>query len=233
VTEPDRYGSYFVYRKLEQNVRAFAAAEHLVAQLLGLSGDEAERAGAMLVGRFEDGAPVAIQSAGRAPVPVPNNFTYADDPRGTKCPHFAHIRVMNDRSTAPGERIVIARRGQAYGPRPDLGRSGAALPTAGVGLLFMAAVADIETQFEGLQRRANGSTEDAADPVIGQGPGGGAAMEFPLGWGEDAMRPCADALTRAVTMKGGEYLFLPSITFLQGLAAAERPPQRGGARAQP
>ncbi len=233
VTEPDRFGSYLVYRKLEQNVRAFEATERLVAQLLALSGDDEERAGAMLVGRFEDGTPVAIGSAGRSPIPVPNNFTYADDPHGAKCPHFAHVRVMNDRSTAPGERTVIARRGQTYGARPDLGRSGAAAPTAGVGLLFMAVASDIETQFERLQRRANGGGADAGDPVIGQAPGGGAALHFPLRWGEDAMRPCADALTRAVTMKGGEYLFLPSITFLQGLDAARRPTPRRGARARP
>jgi deferrochelatase/peroxidase EfeB len=228
----DCFGSYLVYRKLEQNVRAFDAVERLVAQLLALSGDDEERAGAMLVGRFEDGTPVAIGSAGHSPIPVPNNFTYADDPGGTKCPHFAHIRVMNDRGRGPGERTVIARRGQTYGSRPDLGTSGAAPPTTGVGLLFMAVVADIETQFEGLQRRANGSAADAGDPVISQGPGGGAALHFPLTWGEDATRPCADGLARAVTMKGGEYLFLPSITFLQGLHSAKRPTPRRGARAR-
>jgi len=213
----DCFGSYLIYRKLEQNVKAFEAKERLVAKLLRLRGSDKERAGAMLVGRFEDGTPVAIQSAEGPASPAPNNFTYADDARGAKCPHFAHIRMMNDRRSAPEERIVIARRGQTYGARPDIGRPGADPPSEGVGLLFMAVVSDIESQFEELQQAANGSEQRPGDPVIGQGPAGGVAMGFPREWGGKATRSCPDALTRAVTMRGGEYFFLPSMTFLQRL----------------
>jgi deferrochelatase/peroxidase EfeB len=214
---PDCFGSYLVYRRLEQNVRAFEATEDLVADLLGLHDDDRERAGAMLVGRFEDGTPVVLQSDGTAPVPIPNNFTYADDGRGSKCPHLAHIRRMNDRHVDPGERTVIARRGQTYGARPDLAGPGLPKPTGGVGLLFMAVVADIEAQFERLQRAANAGADRPRDPVIGQGAAGGAPFCFPRVWGEDATAECPDALARAVTMTGGEYLFLPSLPFLRGL----------------
>jgi Dyp-type peroxidase family len=211
------FGSYLVYRKLAQNVQAFDANERRVAHLLDLSKEDQERAGAMLVGRFEDGTPVAIQSAEGSRSPVPNNFAYADDERGTKCPHFAHIRMMNDRSADPHHRVVIARRGQTYGARPDIGRPDAPAPSEGVGLLFMAVVSDIRSQFEALQQAANGDQKRARDPVIGQGPVGGAPLEFPLEWAGNERRSLPDALTQAVTMRGGGYFFLPSMTFLQRL----------------
>lgn len=214
---PDCYGSYLIYRKLEQNVRAFEAKERLVAKLVRLRGADKERAGAMLVGRFEDGTPVAIRPCETGAIPALNNFTYADDERGMKCPHFAHIRMMNDRALGPRERVVIARRGQTYGSRPDLADPNASPPVAGVGLLFMAVVSDIPRQFEQLQQAANGDETHAGDPVIGQGPAGGAALKFPRVWGRKKTRSCPDALMRPVTMKGGEYFFLPSITFLRHL----------------
>ena len=54
----ESFGSFLVYRKLEQNVRAFKKQEARIAGKLGLKGEDAERAGALLVGRFEDGTPV-------------------------------------------------------------------------------------------------------------------------------------------------------------------------------
>jgi deferrochelatase/peroxidase EfeB len=216
------FGSYLIYRKLEQNVPVFEKNEKAVEQLLGLAADDKERAGALLVGRFEDGTPVVLQSGEHGPVPVPNNFTYADDERGRKCPHFAHIRVMNTRHGDPESRIVIARRGQTYGARPDLtvegARAGVEAPSTGVGLLFMAVVSDIPAQFERLQRMANGRHDLPRDPVVGQGPRKGPPFELPNAWGGDQVT-AADpkALKKAVTMKGGEYFFLPSITFLQRL----------------
>jgi Dyp-type peroxidase family len=211
------YGSYLVYRKLAQNVQAFETSERRVARLLELSKEDEERAGAMLVGRFEDGTPVAIQSAEGFRSPVPNNFTYADDRAGAKCPYFAHIRVMNGRSADVDRRLVIARRGQTYGLRPDIGRPDLPVPSEGVGLLFMAVVSDIRSQFEALQQAANGDRKGGRDPVIGQGPVGGAAMEFPLEWAGNERRSLPDALTQAVSMRGGGYFFLPSMTFLQRL----------------
>ena len=212
----DCYGSYLIFRKLAQNVKLFDDGEDRVADHLKLTGADRERAGAMLVGRFEDGTPLATQSAGGSATPVPNNFTYADDARGSKCPHFAHIRVMNHRLAAPEERIAIARRGQTYGVRPDLGREGATLPSEGVGLLFMAVVADIRSQFERLQQAANGGAGRPRDPVIGQAAGG-SRMEFPPVWGKPDRVSCPDTLGRAVTMRGGEYFFLPSLPFLRQL----------------
>jgi deferrochelatase/peroxidase EfeB len=153
------FGSYFVFRKLEQNVRRFKQSEELLADALGLVGEDRERAGALIIGRFEDGTPVVLQDEAGAHHPVMNDFDYDSDDgrddeidgdtelRGSKCPVHAHIRKTNPRSTAPGERNhIMARRGQTYGERADDPTADLPVeqrPTGGVGLLFMAFNANI------------------------------------------------------------------------------------------
>src|SRR5262249_14962479 len=51
-------GSYLVFRKLEQHVRQFHHDREVFAAALGAATGPA-RAGALLVGRFEDGTPLA------------------------------------------------------------------------------------------------------------------------------------------------------------------------------
>ena len=77
-----QFGSYFVFRKLEQNVRLFKDEEEKLADRLGLTGDDAERAGAMIIGRFEDGTPLAVQADAGSHSPVQNDFTYDSDGDG-------------------------------------------------------------------------------------------------------------------------------------------------------
>ncbi|MBM3222261.1 MAG: hypothetical protein FJZ47_00435 [Candidatus Tectomicrobia bacterium] len=142
-------GSYVVFRKLEQRVRAFKMMERRLAQALNLTGEDAERAGAFIVGRFEDGTPVTLQATDGRPT---NAFTYVDDPDGGKCPLQAHVRKVTPRQ--PGTPRIV-RRGIPYGARPplppgepDLG----AFPANGVGLLFICYQGSITRQFEYLQR---------------------------------------------------------------------------------
>jgi Dyp-type peroxidase family len=213
------YGSYLVYRKLEQNVRAFKQQEARIARELGLSGSAAERAGALLIGRFEDGTPVTLADTGGMR-PVPNDFTYADDEAGARCPFGAHIRRVNPRLADPAARTVIARRGQGYGLRSDDPNDDdlESKPTGGVGLLFMAVVAGLETQFEALQRAANGDGDGPFDAVLGQRRPASSppSVELSPRWGVGAM-PQPVAVDPVVTLRGGEYCFLPSIDFLRGL----------------
>ena len=54
------YGSYLVYRKLEQNVRAFKLQEAALAGSSGWSARMPSAMGALLVGRFEDGTPLTL-----------------------------------------------------------------------------------------------------------------------------------------------------------------------------
>ena len=183
-----QFGSYFVFRKLEQNVRKFKKEEERLATRLGLTGEDVERAGAMIIGRFEDGTPVAIQSAAGSHAPVQNDFNYDSDGDGGKCPFFAHIRKVNPRSSGgfeppAGERLhIMARRGQTYGVRTDDPDDGqiANKPEKDVGLLFMAFNAELGQQFEFAQKSwANaagfpkvppGRGAPGLDMVIGQGP---------------------------------------------------------------
>jgi Dyp-type peroxidase family len=215
------FGSYFVFRKLEQNVQLFKRQEELMARQLGLTGEDRERAGAMLVGRFEDGTPVTLQGEDGADRPVMNDFTYASDPHGLKCPRYAHIRKVNPRSSTPsGRSHLMARRGQTYGERTDSPDDETVpiskRPTGDVGLLFMAFNASVTKQFEYTQRRLanDGDATIAADPVIGQGLRG--RLTSPTSWGGTEVRT-TDPIAQAVTMKGGEYFFMPSLAFLRSL----------------
>jgi Dyp-type peroxidase family len=228
------FGSYFVFRKLEQNVKGFKEREEKIAEKLGLKGDDAELAGAMIVGRFEDGTPVVLQGKDRLINPVPNNFDFKNDQVGNKCPFHAHIRKTNPRgdsialgATLEQERShIMARRGITYGTRnAELNNEGKIIelkdkPVGGVGLLFMAYQSDLENQFEFTQRSwANNSNfvkpNTGVDPVIGQGTGASTPQQQPTNWNSQTKKPIN--FDGFVTMKGGEYFFAPSISFFKNL----------------
>ena len=66
------YGSFLVYRKLEQDVRNFRAAVHALARELEIS---AEEAGGLIVGRTTDGTPIHLAS-GPVHDSADNSFTF-------------------------------------------------------------------------------------------------------------------------------------------------------------
>ncbi len=216
------FGSYFVFRKLEQNVKGFKQREIELAEILPGAG---ERAGASVVGRFENGTPV-LQSPDEIPIGnnvppgVPNNFNFLSDPKGLKCPFAGHIRKTNPRSdTADSKTHLMARRGIPYGKRTDDPNDGRLdnKPTGGVGLLFMAYQSDIENQFEFTQVMwaNNGAFRNLGtgiDPIIGQPPAGG-AQRYPKEYGKSLSEPFD--FSGFVTMRGGAYFFAPSISFLK------------------
>ena len=93
------------------------------------------------------------------------------------------------------------------------------LPNDGVGLVFMSYQASIEAQFQFKQTQwANNesfpSENDGVDPVFGQGGTVGQTW-FPA-YGSTA-NSNAQLLRGFVTLKGGEYLFAPSISGLLAL----------------
>lgn len=202
VSEGDSFGSYFVFRKLEQDVLRFKMREQELADALGLTGEERERAGAMAVGRFEDGTPLALsQTDGFIPLKE-NNFKYDVDEGGAKCPFHAHIRKSNPRGDITRQFGIpeevaerprrITRRGIPYGTRnrhPNAFQALEDLPTGGVGLLFMCFQSSIANQFAFIQSRwvneegfVRGGT--GIDPVIGQSarPGVGVPPPIPQQW---------------------------------------------------
>ena len=217
---PDEFsfGSYLVYRKLEQNVAGFKSRRRELAQLLGVN---EELAGAFIVGRFRDGTPVVLQSAPDSQS-LTNNFDYADDLQGSKCPFHSHIRKTNPRgdlnrqvgfSTDNERQHRIVRRGVPYGME-DL----EAKPATGAGLLFMCYQSDICNQFEFMQQAWANEKRFVKrgvglDAVVGSGfqsPGG---QRWLRKWGAEE-RMDFD-FSGFVTLRGGEYFFAPSISFLR------------------
>jgi Dyp-type peroxidase family len=216
---PNSLGSYFVFRKLEQNVKGFKEREEKLAETLGLEGEEEERAGALVVGRFEDGTPITLQNDEGMHNPVFNNFNYQNDTKGSKCPVQGHIRKVNPRSVSTDRRTKereqrIARRGITYGKRKTnmLDR-----PEKNVGLLFMCFQANIGDQFETQQKLANNPTE-GIDPVIGQTKDPKIPQQqWPPEWAKNERKTQGFAFGNFVKLRGGEYFFAPSISFLKNI----------------
>jgi Dyp-type peroxidase family len=220
---PDSFGSYFVFRKLEQNVKGFKEAEHAL--------DMGELAGAWLVGRFEDGSPVTLtDDEGVIGAGNYNNFNYEKDPSGGRCPHFAHIRKTNPRENVfkygDYKSHIMARRGIPFGSRKEnTTRTEEEYPEKGVGLLFMSYQRSIENQFEFIQKRLANNPDFPADKntgidaIIGQVAGKYTAThtyKFPKEYDSNELTGELK-FNQFVTMKGGEYFFAPSISFLKSL----------------
>lgn len=126
------YGSFMVFRKIEQHLDRFdALATHQAGDLRSQA-----------IGRQPDGNPLANRTGSV------NDFTYHNDPDGVQCPLHAHIRKANPRRAADKPARIV-RRGITYGNRPDLDGTGAR-PTTGVGLLFISYQATLG-QFEQIQ----------------------------------------------------------------------------------
>ena len=227
-------GSYFVFRKLEQQVKAFNTAEEKLADKLKLKDDERERAGAMIVGRYEDGTPLTLnEEDGIIASGDENNFNYSNDKQGAKCPFHAHIRKANPRGEKRGNNIpaetlvqekghIMARRGIPFGQRDvstTIGPSIAQMPERGVGLLFMSYQANISNQFEFIQTNWVNNpdfpqTSSGSDPILGQGivSKGKFAVTY-----DNAASLQEESFNSFVTLKGGEYFFAPSVPFLKSL----------------
>ena len=212
-------GSFMVFRKLEQNVKAFWEA---LERLSNTHGIELEQAGAMAVGRFRDGTPLVPTSV-IEPNAHPNDFHFDQDPSGGQCPFHSHIRKTNPRGDVP--RMIgapaeferarrIVRRGITYGSRPDL-ENDAELerPSAGVGLLFMCFQSNLD-QFV-IQQEGSDSNDfvqpgTGVDAVIGQ-------HDSPVEQTWPSEGGVTFTMANFVKMLGGEYFFAPSMNYLKTL----------------
>jgi len=241
---PYAAGSYFVYRKLRQDIEAFYAQAQAMATA---GGRQLEEVLEELIGRKRDGSSLFGNSA------EDNTFDYTKDARGERCPFHAHVRRVNPRSDVPAlERRALVRRGVPYGPaieRKDNGEpkltggkvqlapSETQEPSAEVGLLFFAAQASLERQFEHIQSTWANSARfpwgkvSGADPVMGQLPERGSNANGPVRepnmianrYRDNAApqnffsRGLDTEWKPVVEFKGGEYFFAPSISYLRSL----------------
>jgi Dyp-type peroxidase family len=245
VAEPnasDRHGSYMVFRKLEQNVRAFHAATIALAKQLNI---DVEAAAGLVVGRRRDGTPM-IPTTTPSPNADPNDFNFTSD-RPTKpaaarlCPLHSHIRRTNPRGDVPHyiggpadeafERSMrIARRGITYGERSSLYDPDPTVqPEGGVGLLFMSFQGDLR-QFAIQQAGSDGDQfpyNDAftgLESVIGQPaePNTVTAQPWPVGDAHGSETKSI-RMSNFVKMLGGEYFFASSPQWLVDLVSAPHP----------
>jgi Dyp-type peroxidase family len=264
----DSFGSFLVFRKLEQDVAAFMhAEENVLPPVKDIDGIvNKDLPGAMMVGRFRNGN-VLVTSEGRTgqitkQSQITNDFDNSTDPNvvedtatySSKCPYFSHIRITNPRLdikvNAPvfAHSVRLTRRSIPY---DDIGRFGPGQedlvdpteeqlnecrPSKGVGLLFMSYQAHIGKQFEFIQNNWANHGHIAGhnvgpDGVIGQPSPVPSGLPFrpttpnflpkkmPEQWGVAVSQDAPDiTFAGFVKMKGGEYFFTPSISFLQSLA---------------
>ncbi len=230
------HGSYLVFRKLSQNVRAFW--EFVDSQSKDSSGyvDQSKRElfAARLVGRWRSGAPLVLapdrdNPALGADSRANNDFLYRPtESEGLSCPIGAHIRRANPRDSLPSSparalemsrRHRIIRRGRKY--TESAPESSADNPQdQDEGIYFIAINADLSRQFEFIQQTwinnpTFGGLDNDKDPITGdnEDKGGG---EFTIQThGADRH---VKGLMRFVTVKGGGYFFLPGIRALRFLA---------------
>jgi deferrochelatase/peroxidase EfeB len=226
VEEPgnnDQFGSYLVFRKLEQNVSAFRAARDGLAAALGI---DAENVAALAVGRFRDGRPV-LPTTVVTPGADPNDFSFKTDKDAMVCPYQAHIRKTNPRGdlaafnpkqTDTAERALrILRRGITYGERPDLA-PGSKLPApeTGIGLLFMcyqSGLVSFILQQDGADSNDFVKTGVGPDATLGVNAAA-VAQQWPVN-GVPNAKPFL--MANFIRMLGGEYFFAPSPAFLKSL----------------
>jgi Dyp-type peroxidase family len=215
----DNYGSFLVYRKLEQDVQGFndkviELARHLTLtpnqEANGVSRED--YAGALVVGRFKDGTPLVNSDIRLRRNPAPNDFDYkVMDRPGDICPFHAHIRKTNPRGQGfLVPQRFITRRAIPYG-EPRTGDK--------KGLLFMCFQSSIEKQFVFIQKTWSNAPgfpllrNPGIDALTGQGHPGG--QRWPQRYGsQDKVK---FDFAGFVHMQGGEYFFAPSLAFLRNL----------------
>jgi Dyp-type peroxidase family len=225
-----RNGTYVVFRQLAQHVAQFCQfLDKATLQPDGqLNPAASTQLAAKFVGRWQSGAPLVMSpDADNPDLAKANDFGYRDtDDRGFKCPIGSHIRRSNPRdSLGPtaakaqetANRHRILRRGRSYGVRPK-----DRLIDDGIerGLHFLCLNSDIERQFEFVQQTwcnnpVFGGLNGEVDPFVGNLTKGDEIFTVQA----DPLRTRVHNLERFVTVKGGAYFFLPSMSALRYLAA--------------
>jgi Dyp-type peroxidase family len=196
-------GTFMVYRKIEQHVDVFD--RHLDEEAARLRMNPRELR-ARVMGRWPDGTPVDLSPSREDPQRSvhrrrANDFDYADDRGGRRCPLGAHVRRTNPRNGVPGGaettvRHRIIRRGMPYER----------------GLLFVAYNSSLREGFETIQRLW---CMDGAALGLGSEPDYLLQQRRPLSGmvvGYDGGKPQSIKPPPGpfVTVRGCEYLFLPS-----------------------
>ncbi len=243
-------GSMMVFRQMEQDVTGFWKFIHekVEEQNQGGANTTIERMSAKMVGRWQDGSPLA-----KCPIAPDekyagfDNFGYAQkDFDGFNCPIGAHIRRTNPRdnflrnSTNSREkdmeksqkfmkRFRILRRGRTYGPPVSSKMNPHEIvltkpDNVERGIHFICFNTNIGRQFELIQQtwvnnpKFAGLYEDP-DPIIGYPEIMGEGATTTFTEQAKPLRRKVTGIPRFVQIKGGAYFFMPGIKALKYLAS--------------
>jgi Dyp-type peroxidase family len=239
-------GTYVVYRKLRQHVVTFW--QFLAAEAQRIDGRVSTSRmlwlAAKMVGRSPAGDPLVSHPE---QLKHQDDFLYAEqDPEGLFCPFGSHLRRSNPRDMLlPGtpkaaleavSRHRIMRRGRVYGePLFDLSLLDGVPDDAKLqflltlteddtdrGLHFLCVNTNIQRQFEFIQDNWTNNPDfnklyQNKDPIIGDNAHSQQAPSY-MTIPQTPVRYRTQALPRFVTVLGGAYLFMPSLTALRFLA---------------
>ena len=189
--------------------------------------EERELLAAKLFGRWRSGAPLTLApvkddpSLGQDPQRN-NDFTYFDDPAGKQAPLGCHMRRMNPRDTKlPVLTDVnihrIIRRSTTYGAPYDPNALSDRDDETPRGLFFLFISARAMATLEFLQREwiNNGNFAgigEERDPIVGLQEKG-ATFTIP----RDPVRRRIHGIQTFNVLRGGEYMFMPSLSALKWL----------------
>jgi Dyp-type peroxidase family len=224
--ELGRNGSFVVLRKYESAVGAFN--DFLRSRVDGEAAEE--KLGAKMFGRWRSGAPLVLtpekdDEALGADHLRNNGFDFSEDPTGLACPHSAHMRRLNPRDsqltimTDVNIHRVI-RRSSTFGPKwsRDVTAADDARGDRGIFFIFISAraydtIEILQQEWINLGNFIDLGSE--RDPVVGlhEEPG---TFTIP---NEPARQRVAGVPTFN-RLRGGEYLFMPSLTALQWIGGA-------------
>lgn len=222
-----RNGSFMAIRMLSQDVEGFKLTCRIAADKVRNNYPHLSMPSrvnrledwiaAKMVGRWKNGSSLIANTSNEGQVGR-HDYTLAfgrDDPRGLQCPFGSHIRRSNPRdSLLPGDKqemdIVnrhrLLRRGRNY----ERGNE--------KGLFFIALCADLERQFEFVQRNWINSNNFQAlneenDPIVGKRntPGN---FTIPTAGGSIKI----DGIPSFVSLLAGGYFFVPSKSSLMYLS---------------
>jgi Dyp-type peroxidase family len=239
-----RNGSYLVFRQLQQHVyRFWSFVREAASQVHGADGDgRYVGLAAKIVGRWPSGAPLVLApDEDRPDLAAANAFAYHHaDPVGLACPIGAHVRRANPRDSldpSPGHAASLAvnrhhrllRRGRSYGPAltdtmspEDILRRGD--DGKARGLCFIALNTNIARQFEFIQSSwLNNPTfaglHDDVDPLVGRRGRYGGDPRGVFTIPACPVRKRLLGIPDFVTVRGGAYFFLPSLSAVRFLAS--------------
>ena len=217
-----RNGTFLAFRKFHTRVAEFR--KYLREQ--AASPEEEELIAAKMVGRWRSGAPLVLAPEGDdsrlgADADRNNIFGYAGDAQGLKCPFSSHIRRVNPRDALKNDLVAInlhhfLRRGTNYGvPLPEGVMKDDGVDRGGVFLLIGA---HLKRQFEFVQAQwiTDGnfiSHGREQDPILGTDVGDG-IFTIP----KRPVRRRLHGLPQFVTVRGGEYCFMPGLRALEWMA---------------